>query len=133
MPVSHHTLNQFLHHLSQVASVNYKQIFTGVGVYYQGHLFALVADNRLYFRVDESSVAAYHERAMPALKPQAAHLPGSHFYQLPDEVLHNPAELLYWMRAAVEASQPHLIESGGVSSSSLSPSQSSDSRHSLAG
>lgn len=133
MAVSNRTLNQFLHHLSQVAPVNYRRIFTGVGVYHQGHLFALVADNRLYFRVDESSVAAYRERAMPALKPQAALFPGSHFYQLPDEVLHNPAELLFWMRAAVEASQPHLIESGGVSSSALSPSPSSGSHRSLAG
>lgn len=129
MAVSHHTLNQILHHLSQVAPVSYKRIFTGVGVYHQGHLFALVADNRLYFRVDESSVAAYHEHAMSALKPQAARFPGSHFYQVPDEVLHSPAELLFWMRAAVEASQPQSVERGATANSSLS----SGSHHSLAG
>lgn len=113
--------------------MSYKRIFSGVGVYHQGHLFALLADNRLYFRVDERSVASYRERAMPALKPQTAHFPGSHFYQVPDEVLHNPAELLYWMRAAIEASQPPSVESGAVSSPSFPPSLSSGSRRSLAG
>lgn len=129
MAVSEHTLKQTLHHLSQVAPVSYKRIFTGVGIYHQGHLFALLVDDCVYFRVDEISVVSYHERAMPALKPQTARFPGSHFYQLPDEVLHNPAELLFWMRAAVEASQPQSVESGAASSSALS----SGSRRSLAG
>lgn len=129
MAVSNHTLNQTLHHLSQVAPVSYKRIFTGVGLYHQGHLFALMADNRLYFRVDEHSVTSYRERAMSALKPQSALLPGSHFYQLPDEVLRNPEELLFWMRAAVEASQPTSLESDDASA----PSLSSDSNRSLAG
>lgn len=104
MAVSNHYLNQTLHHLSQVVPVSYRRIFAGAGIYHQGALFALVVDNTLYFRVDENSVTPYLERQMPSLRPGSALSPDSHFYQLPDDVLRHPPELLFWMRAAVEAS-----------------------------
>lgn len=108
MPVSNHYLNQTLYHLSQVVPVGYRRIFTGAGVYHQNNLFAVITDNKLYFRVDEHSVAPYRERAMPVLRPRTAQRADSHFYQLPEDVLHCPAELLHWMRAAMQASQATL-------------------------
>lgn len=104
MAVSNHYLNQTLHHLSQVVPVSYRRIFAGAGIYHQGVLFAVVVDNILYFRVDENSVHPYQEREMPSLCPDSALSPESHFYQLPDDVLRHAQELLFWMRAAVEAS-----------------------------
>lgn len=117
LAVSNHYLNNTLHHLSQVEPVSYRRIFAGAGIYHDAQLFALVASNKLYFRVDENSVTPYLNRAMPALKPSSALICESHFYQLPDEVLEDSAELLYWMRAAVEASQPmDWADSPGASS-----------------
>lgn len=86
--------------------MSYRRIFTGVGLYHRQQLFAVMANDRLYFRVDDASVQPFRQRGMPALKPGVATLPHSHFHQLPDAVLEEAAELLYWMRAAVEASQP---------------------------
>lgn len=133
MAVSNHYLNRILHRLSQVVPVSYRRIFTGVGIYHQGQLFALITNNRTYFRVDEDSVEPYRERAMPALKPAAAFLPGSHFYQLPDEVLHNPAELMFWMRAAVEASQTRTLSLETEASATSSLSQTAITRRTFAG
>ncbi|WP_051235197.1 TfoX/Sxy family protein [Marinimicrobium agarilyticum] len=105
MSVSHHALSRALHHLSEVAPVSYRRIFTGVGLYHQHQLFAVMANDRLYFRVDEDSVQPYRQRSMPMLHPRVAALSDCHFYQLPEAVLEDSAELIYWMRAAVEASQ----------------------------
>lgn len=116
MAVSNHYLKQTLHHLSQVVPVSYRRIFAGVGIYHQRDLFALVVEDRLYFRVDEASVLPYLERQMPRLQPGSAIKSNSHFYQLPEAVLQSPAELLFWMRAAVEASH-------GLCSLSQEPAQ----------
>jgi len=132
LAVSNHYLNQTLHHLSQVVPVSYRRIFAGVGIYHQAALFALVVDNSLYFRVDEHSVLPYLERRMPPLRPASARSMSSHFYQLPEDVLHNAPELLFWMRAAVEASlsETALAADGGKTGS---PQHSSPYRRTLAG
>lgn len=106
MPVAPSTLNRALSCLSRVAPVTYRRIFDGVGLYCQGQLFAVLAAENLYFRTDPASVQPYRDRAMPALQPPAIGATESHFYQLPETVLENAPELVYWMRAAVEASQP---------------------------
>lgn len=122
MAVSNHYLNDTLHNLSQVVPVSYRRIFAGVGIYHQAHLFALVVSDKLYFRVDDNSVTPYLDRAMPALNPRPAQLSESHFYQLPKDVLEDSAELMYWMRAAVEASQPlELAESASAPSETSAP------------
>ncbi len=80
MSVSHHALSRALHHLSQVAPVSYRRIFIGVGFYHQHQLFAVMANDRLYFRVDDASVQPYLQRSMPMLHPRVAALSDSHFY-----------------------------------------------------
>lgn len=113
MSVSHHALSRALHHLSRVAAVSHRRVFTGVGFYHQRQLFAVMANDRLYFRVDEASVQPYLQRAMPRLHPRVAAQPACHFYQLPEAVLEDSAELSYWMRAALEAShQPATFPAG---------------------
>lgn len=114
MSVSHHALSRALHHLSEVAPVSYRRIFTGVGLYHQHQLFAVMANDRLYFRVDDDSVQPYLQRSMAMLHPRVATLTDCHFYQLPEAVLEDSAELIYWMRAAVEASQPPTVPASTI-------------------
>lgn len=89
--------------LSQVDPVSYRRIFNGLGIYYRGTQFALLINNRLYFRADEDSRPLYRARAMLPFQPSTASH-ASDFYQIPDALLDNPAELSHWMRIAVEAS-----------------------------
>ncbi len=110
MSVSQPALSRALHHLSQVAPVSYRRIFAGIGLYHQQHLFAIMTDDRVYFRVDDDSRQPYLDRSMAALQPRGVGFWESHFYQLPEAVLEDSSELLFWMRAAVEASQAPLPE-----------------------
>lgn len=98
--------NAYLDHaiacLVRVAEVSYRRIFNGAALYHQGAQFALIVNDRLYFRADDYSRALYQHQGMSAFQPQGVSLE-SNFYQLPDRLLDNPAELRYWVRIAVEA------------------------------
>lgn len=105
MNLSHAYLDRIIARLSQVAEVSYRRIFNGAGIYYRGVQFAIVVNERLYFRADEHSRPLYLQKGMAAFQPRVAVNIESCFFQLPDEVLDQPAELKHWLRIAIEAAQ----------------------------
>lgn len=119
--------NNFLLHavesMSHVAPISYRRIFNGYGIYHHGVQFAIVINDRLYFRADESSRGLYLAKRMTAFLPSAVGVGESNFFQLPDDVLTHPAELIFWMRIAVEAAQ------GGYSLEDEEPSKQLPIRH----
>ncbi len=131
MAVSDSYLTGVLDRLAQVAPVSYRRIFTGVGIYHREVQFALISNDRLYFLVDDSSAQPYIDRGMRALQPEAALSATNRYYQVPAAVLEQPNELLYWMRAAVEAAQP--VESPEDQARSGKSQDSIAKRHYLAG
>jgi len=105
MTVSNHFLLHAVESMSHVAPVSYRRIFNGYGIYHRGVQFAIVINDRLYFRADDQSRSIYIAKHMTAFLPAALGPGESNFFQLPDEVLAHPDELIFWMRIAVEAAQ----------------------------
>ncbi len=105
MTVSSSFLLSAVESMSQVAPVSYRRIFNGYGIYHQGVQFAIAIHDRLYFRADDYSRSIYIAKRMTAFLPSTIETGESNFFQLPDEVLAQPAELVFWMRIAVEAAQ----------------------------
>lgn len=105
MAVSNQYVARAVECLARVAPISYRRIFHGVGIYHQGTQFAFIVNDRLYFRADEASRSLYEDRSMTPFCPGSIGSAESNFYQLPEEVLDTPAELLYWMRTAVEAAR----------------------------
>lgn len=105
MNLSQAYLDRVIARLSQVAAVSYRRIFNGIGIYYRSVQFAIVINDHLYFRADEHSRPLYQQKGMTAFQPRAAVNVESSFFQLPDDVLNQPAELKHWLRIAVEAAQ----------------------------
>lgn len=103
MTVSQDYLAHTVERLANVVPVSYRRIFNGYGVYHQGVQFAIIVNDHLYFRADEMSRALYQAKGMLPFQPGSLERSESSFYQLPNEVLENTAELMYWMRTAVEA------------------------------
>ncbi len=134
LAVSDSYLTGVLDRLAQVAPVSYRRIFTGVGIYHREVQFALISNDRLYFLVDDASAQPYKDRGMRPLQPDAALSATNSYYQVPAAVLEQPNELLYWMRAAVEAAQP-LENPGHSASAGKSREAATDiaKRHYLAG
>jgi len=105
MTVSNHFLLHAVASMSHVAPVSYRRIFNGYGIYHHGVQFAIVINDRLYFRADDYSRGLYLAKRMTAFLPAAIETGESNFFQLPEDVLTHPAELIFWMRIAVEAAQ----------------------------
>lgn len=105
MTVSHAYLDRAIANLARVAEVSYRRIFNGVGIYHRGVQFALIINDKLYFRADDASRSLYLQHGMSAFQPRAAVQVESCFFQLPDHALTLPAELQYWVRIAVEAAK----------------------------
>lgn len=81
-----------------------RRMFGGHGLYHDGVMFALVADDTLYLKADEATVARFVDRGLPAFEYGRGEQVFRMSYHLaPAEVLEDPAEAARWGRLACEA------------------------------
>jgi DNA transformation protein len=90
-----------LEQLGRVATVTARRMFGGVGVYADGTVFALMDDDALWFKVDESNRADFEARGMRPFLPFGEGGPVMQYWQLPEEILEDPAALRRWVDAAM--------------------------------
>jgi DNA transformation protein and related proteins len=76
-------------------------MFGGVGIYSGQLFFALIADDVLYFKVDESTRPDFEARGMEPFRPFGEDGGTMKYYQLPEDVLEDPEELRPWAEKAV--------------------------------
>jgi len=85
------------------APVQAKAMFGGFGVYRDGLMFALIADERLYFKVDDVSQAHFEARGLVPFtyefKGKVGHL---RYYEGPPEVYDEPEHMAEWARLGYE-------------------------------
>jgi DNA transformation protein len=82
--------------------VESRAMFGGHGLYRKGTFFAIVSRGRLYFRTNEATRPDYQARGMRPFRPSARQTLTS-YYEVPAEVLEEPAEVARWARAAAVA------------------------------
>ena len=58
-------------------------MFGGVGIYAQGLFFALIAEDRLYFKVDDTTRPSFEQRGMEPFRPFGEDS-AMGYYELPD-------------------------------------------------
>ena len=78
-----------------------KSMFGGVGIYAQGFFFALIAEDRLYFKVDDSNRPDFVAAGMGPFMPFGDPDRPMQYYELPEEVLEDPELLAPWMTKAI--------------------------------
>ncbi len=102
MSVSQSFLEYVVERLSVIGPVTARKMFGGAGIYYRGQFFALVSDDVLYFKVDDSNRRDYDQAGMAAFRP-FADKPNyvMSYYELPGDVLENDALLKAWGLKAV--------------------------------
>jgi DNA transformation protein and related proteins len=104
MAVSRDYLAYVLEQLADLAGLRSRRMFGGVGLYCEEIFFAIISDDTLYLRVDETSRAAFTSRGMPAFRPYADRPQLSmSYFATPAEVLEDATQLLSWSRRAVRA------------------------------
>jgi DNA transformation protein len=77
-------------------------MFGGVGIYAGELFFALIADDTLYFKVDDSTRNDFEARGSGPFRPYGEHGETMGYYRVPEDLLEDPDELAVWARRAIE-------------------------------
>ena len=101
-----------LEQLGQVLPVTSRPMFGGVGVYSGGLFFALMDDDRLYFKVDEGSRPTYQAQGLRAFDPFKDGRTMEGYYEAPSECLEDPDELAPWAREALAVAGRAALKKG---------------------
>ncbi len=90
-----------LEQLGQIRPVTTRAMFGGLCFFAEGRAFALVADETLYFKVDDSNRPDFVAAGMGPFLPFGDPDKPMQYYELPIEVLEDSEQLASWMAKAI--------------------------------
>ena len=96
MPVSNEFLGFVLDQLAEWGGVTARRMFGGAGLYRDGKMFGLIADDMVYLKADDTNREAFIRAGSSAFKPFAGKPVVMPYYELPPDVLESPDELIEW-------------------------------------
>ena len=99
MKASSEYLNFVMEKLSPVGDIKSRAMFGGYGIFHQGLMFALISEDTLYFKVNESNRDMY-ERAQSQPFPH-----GISYWEVPTDVLEDNTKLQEWANISIEIAQ----------------------------
>ena len=107
MPVSPAYRAFILEQLGRATSrpVRARSMFGGVGLYAGAYFFALIDDNTLYFKVDDTNRPDFEAAEMGPFRPYGAEAPPMSYYQIPADVLEDTDRLGLWVEKAVDVAK----------------------------
>ena len=95
-----------LDQLGRVApGIRGRGMFGGVGIYADDLFFALIGDDTLYLKVDDSNRADFEEAGMGPFLPFGDGGEVMQYYELPADVLEEPDRLKPWVEKAIEVAR----------------------------
>lgn len=96
MPEREEYKDRFTIELAKCGPIKTKPMFGGIGIYYKEHFFAVIDDDSLYFKVDDTNVGDFEKHNMPfwIYSP-------SGYCELPESILMNESKLQLWVDASV--------------------------------
>jgi DNA transformation protein and related proteins len=103
--------NSFQDHLAELfatlGNVAFRKMFGGLGIFKDGLMFALVAEDALYMKADDATTPAYAaEGSGPfvyaGMRGKAMPMP---YWRVPERLLDEPEEFAEWARKAFAAAQ----------------------------
>ena len=95
----------FLHELfAQFGVIKVRKMFGGYGVYHENLMFALVADQQIYFKADDTSKDEFISKQLPAFEYQKGNKTITMSYYLaPEEIYDDAEEAAHWANLAYSA------------------------------
>lgn len=94
MAVSESYREFVIEQLSNVVPISYRKMFGGIGVYSEGLFFAIMGDDRLYFKVDDSNYADYAAH-------RSEQFMNLRYYEVPADSLEDEDQLSEWVEKAL--------------------------------
>ncbi len=78
-----------------------KSMFGGVGIYSGELFFALIDEDTVYFKVDDSNRSVFEARGMGPFEPYGPGGGSMQYYAVPEEMLEDTEELQAWVEGAL--------------------------------
>ena len=94
MAVSRSYLEFIVEQLSEIIPIKSRRMFGGVGIYGDGLFFAIIADDILYFKVDDTNRSDYERQGM-------GQFGNMQYYQLPAVQLEDLDGLREWVNKSL--------------------------------
>lgn len=101
-------MSEFVDYLKEIFSslgpITSRKMFGGYGIYHDGVMFGLVADDILYLKADKETVPEFEAKGLtPFQYTKGNKLVKMSYYLAPEEALENPEDAEYWARLAYNA------------------------------
>lgn len=87
--------------LAELLPVRTRRMFGGVGIYTDDLFFALVDDDVLYLKVDDTNRADFETRGCRPFQPLGPDTKPMSYWSVPGDLLEDPEALRPWVEKAV--------------------------------
>jgi DNA transformation protein and related proteins len=77
--------------------VRHRAMFGGVGIYSGDLFFALIDEDTVYFKVDETNRPDFEARGMGPFRPTGPDGEAMQYYAVPEDLLEDPEALRPWI------------------------------------
>lgn len=101
----HSFVTYLIDQLAPWGAVRARAMFGGWGLYHHERMFALVADDQLYIKVDDLNRAAFEQAGSVAFVPFPDKPLTMNYYSLPENALDDPEALAHWAELGHQAAQ----------------------------
>lgn len=101
MSVSDEFLEYVLDQLSNWGDVSVRKMFGGAGLYRDGKMFGLVADDVIYLKVDDTNRAKYEKAGSAPFQPRENKPMTMSYWMLPEELLERSEEWVEWAKESL--------------------------------
>lgn len=105
MPVSPAYREFVLEQLARVVPVTSRSMFGGVGIYSEGLFFAVMDDDLLYFKTDDTNRPDFERAGMPPFRPFGEDAAPMQYHELPGELLEDADALRPWVEKALDVAR----------------------------
>jgi DNA transformation protein len=88
--------------LSGLGPVSVRRMFGAAGIYADGVMFGLIADDTLYLKADEETKRAFEEEGLePFVYVGRGKTIAMSYWSIPERLLDDPDEMVHWARIAL--------------------------------
>lgn len=101
MAVSDDFLAYILDQFSVWGNVTVRKMFGGAGLYRDGKMFGLVAENVVYLKVDDTNRDKFVAAGSKPFKPYPDKHAMKSYYEIPPDILEDSEELIKWAKESL--------------------------------
>ena len=105
MPAENAFVEEVLDRLRETGGSSVRKMFGGFGIFHDGLMFALIADNELYLKADTQSIPFFEAQDCSAFSYSKAggKVYKMSYYQTPESFFEDPEQTQLWTKRAQDA------------------------------